>query len=242
MTDDTAYDPTDAPPDMTDDADLPGWVRVLADYARCELSRHRKTVNRAFDEGHITHDDLVEPPDDILSDLSRWAAAAREFHNRYGTDYTDREEYDVSWDDDPPSPDAPWCLQTLASTLVMIHRENCTKCRTPRRDDGRIYLVPVEDDEQPHTRTPTTTMPTPDHVRDLPEDQPKENFRIAATRTVWAHSDVDPADRADVLEELARDLRAGDSRLTDLDEHVKHVLDVSGYDYPDDLFEDNDLK
>lgn len=141
-------DSSDDAPDVTDAADLPGWVRVFADYARAERDAHRQRVDNMFDEGYIDRDGLVEGPDDLFADASRWLAVAREFYERFGTDYTNRDEYDVTWDADAaPFPDAQFHLQTLAAMLVMTHR-GCDKCRTPRRDDGRIYLVPAEDDDR----------------------------------------------------------------------------------------------
>lgn len=57
---------------------------------------------------------------------------------------------------------------------------------------------------------------------------PRDNFEQAVTRVVWAHSNLSTDDRAAVLEALADDLRADDSRFEDPAEHIEHILDDLG--------------
>lgn len=62
---------------------------------------------------------------------------------------------------------------------------------------------------------------------------PKDNFRDAIERMIWAHSNLSTEDRADVLREFARELEAEDTLFDQKDEHIRKVLKQLGYRLPD---------
>lgn len=61
---------------------------------------------------------------------------------------------------------------------------------------------------------------------------PSEKFRDAVERIVWAYSNVDSADRAAVLRQLADALDAEEPPFDDIDEITRKTLKYMGYEFP----------
>lgn len=66
---------------------------------------------------------------------------------------------------------------------------------------------------------------------------PKDNFREAVDRVIWAHSNLSTEDRAEVLREYVEALEADESRYDDSEEHVRHTLASLGFELPEDGLE-----
>lgn len=66
---------------------------------------------------------------------------------------------------------------------------------------------------------------------------PKDNFRDAVERIIWAHSNLDAEERAEVLRQFAEELEADDTPFEDMDEHIRKTLEQLGYQPPEDGFE-----
>jgi len=61
---------------------------------------------------------------------------------------------------------------------------------------------------------------------------PKDNFRSAIERIIWAHSNLETSERAEVLRQFADGLDSENSRFEDMDEHVRVMLKQMGYTLP----------
>lgn len=62
--------------------------------------------------------------------------------------------------------------------------------------------------------------------------EPKDNFREAVERVIWAHSNLDADERAEVLRQFADELEADDSPFDEMDEHMRKLLKQFGYTFP----------
>lgn len=62
--------------------------------------------------------------------------------------------------------------------------------------------------------------------------EPKDNFRSAVERIIWAHSYVDDEDRAEVLRQFADELEAEESPFDEIDELTRKTLKQMGYEFP----------
>lgn len=67
---------------------------------------------------------------------------------------------------------------------------------------------------------------------DTDDHSPKNNFRQAIERIVWAHSNLDPSERAEVLRQFADELENSE-RFDDMDEHIRYRLKEMGYTLPE---------
>lgn len=65
----------------------------------------------------------------------------------------------------------------------------------------------------------------------------KDNFRQAVERVIWAHSNLESEERAEVLRQFADELDMEDSPFEDSDEHVRKLLKSLGYKLPEGVNE-----
>lgn len=62
---------------------------------------------------------------------------------------------------------------------------------------------------------------------------PKDNFREAIERIIWAHTNLTSDERAEVLRQFADELSDDESRFDSMDEHLRVRLKEMGYRLPE---------